>query len=140
MIKRLSFAITLFMLCLFTIPQTALAFDPFSGDCSGRAVNSSAICKSQSPLDPSTGQPISNPIIDNLTNITNIIAFAGGVAAIIIMIVSALKLITSGSDASTGSRTDTDVEDARRSIVSALIGLAIIILARLLILFVLKKL
>ena len=133
MIKRLAFATALFMLCLFTVPQSASAFDPFSGDCGGsNSTGGSAICSDKAGA--------TNPIVTYLGDITNIVAYAGGVAAIIIMIVSALKLITSGSDVSTGSRTDTDVEDARRSIASALIGLAIIILARTLILFVLKKL
>jgi len=140
MIRRLCLATALFMMCLVTVPNTVSAFDLFGGDCSGsNSTANSAICTDKLGTDPVTHQPI-NPVIDYLTKITDIIAYVAGVAAIIIIIVGALKLITSGSDVSTGSRTDTDVEDARRSIVSALIGLAVIILARTLILFVLKKL
>jgi hypothetical protein len=74
-----------------------------------------------------------------LDEVTNIIAYIAGAGAIIIIIVSAFKLITSGSDSSTNSRTDNDVEDARRSIVGAVIGLAIIALAKTIIIYVTSK-
>lgn len=70
----------------------------------------------------------------------NIITFAAGAAAVIILIIGALRFVTSGSDISTSSRTDTDVENARRTIAAAVIGLVIIVLARFLILFVVGKL
>jgi hypothetical protein len=137
MIRRLSLATALLMLCLFAAPQPASAYNPFKGVNCGGDNASSAVCSSHQAVN-AAGQPIS-PIVDILTHITNIVAFAAGAAAIIIIIISALKLIGSGSDVSTGSRTDTDVEDARRSIAGAVIGLAVIVLARTLILFVLKK-
>jgi len=59
---------------------------------------------------------------------------------VIVMIVGALRFASSGSDVSTSSRTDTDIENARRTIGSAVIGLVVIILARTIILFVLSKL
>jgi lysylphosphatidylglycerol synthetase-like protein (DUF2156 family) len=62
-----------------------------------------------------------------------------GAAAVIVILVSALRFALSGSDISTNSRTDTDVENARHTLVNALIGLAVIVLARQIILFVLGK-
>jgi len=129
MIKRLTLALVLFTLCLFAAPQAATAFDPFGGACN-RGGGGSAVCQTSGAQ---------NPITDSLTKITNIVAFVGGAAAIIVIIISAIKFVTSGSDVSTGSRTDTDVENARRGLANALIGLAVIVLARTLIIFVLRK-
>lgn len=134
MMRRLYLATALIMLCLAAAPVRALAFDPFGSTCSTRGAGGSAVCQTPGqPSDPLTG---SN---GTLAHITNIIAFAAGAAAIIVIIVSALRFITSGSDVSTGSRTDTDIEDARRSIANALIGLVVIVAARTLILFVLNR-
>lgn len=139
MIRKLYLATALLVLCVIAAPLPVKAYDPFSGVCGGNNPDS-AVCSSQSQeaangnTDPLTG---SNGI---LAHITNIIAFVAGAAAIIVIIVSALRLATSGSDVSTGSRTDTDVEDARRGIGGAVVGLAIIVLGRILILYVLDKL
>ena len=142
MIKRLSMAVALLVLCLFATPRVASAYDIFGGvDCTSATNSSSAVCKGQPATDPTTGKaadPIGGPN-GLLAKITNIVAYAGGAAAVIIVIVSALRFVTSGSDVSTNSRTDADVENARRSLGGALIGLAIIVLARAFILFVLNK-
>lgn len=142
MIRRLSLAVALLVLCLFAAPQVASAYDIFGGvDCTSGNNSSSAVCKGQPATDPATGKA-ADPIGGSdgiLAKATNIVAYVGGAAAIILVIVSALRFVTSGSDVSTSSRTDTDVENARRSLSSALIGLAIIVLARTLILFVLKR-
>jgi len=129
--RRLLSVIALATLCLLSAQQHAAAFSIFGGVCNG-STGDSAVCK--------TGTPDKNPLIDTMIAITNIVALVGGMAAIIIILISALRFITSGSDVSTGSRTDTDVEDARRSLASALLGLAVIVLGRTLILFVIGKL
>jgi hypothetical protein len=142
MIRRLTLATALLILCLSAAPRPVAAYDFFKGVNCG--TNSSATaCKTQSnaPTDPS-GNPI-DPLTGpngTLAHITNIVAFAAGAAAVIIIIVSALKLVTSGSNVSTGSRTDTDVEDARRSLAGAVIGLVVIVLARTLIMYVVDRL
>ncbi len=133
MIRLLLFSISLVGLCLLATPAVANADNLFKGvDCSKAA--SSAVCNDQTSSNPLTG---SN---GTLLNIVNIVAYIAGAAAIIVVIVSALSFITSGSDTSTSSRTDADVENARRSIASALIGLAIVILAKVLINYVVKRL
>jgi hypothetical protein len=142
MIKRLTLATALLVLCLFAAPRPVAAYDFFSGaNCGNKDNSGAAACQSQ-PQTDSNGQPI-DPLTGpngTLAHITNIVAYASGAAAIIIIMVSALKLITSGSDVSTGSRTDTDVEDARRSIANAVIGLVIIVLARTLLIYVINRL
>lgn len=141
--KRVLLAIILIMLCLSAAPRQALAYDPFNGvDCSDKANASSTVCSDKPATDPTTGKAI-NPLTGSdgiLAKITNIVSYAGGAAAVIVIIISGLRFVTSGSDVSTGSRTDTDVENARRGLASALIGLAIIVLARTLMLFILKRL
>ena len=107
---------------------------------SGSSASSSAVCgQAQNKDNPLTGCPdhCGHGILNDATNIVAIVA---GSAAIIIMIVGALRFATSGSDVSTSSRTDTDIENARRSIVSAAVGLVVIVLARFIIDFVLSKL
>lgn len=119
--------------CLTASLAPAAAFNPFGGaDCGGQN-SASAACQAKN-TDPLAGP---NGI---LIKATNIVAYLGGAIALIMIIVGAIRFITSGSDVSTGSRTDTDVEDARRSIVGALIGLAIIILAKFIITYVIARL
>lgn len=138
--RRLIPAVVLLTLCLFAAPQTVSAgpFDFFKGVCNNGGGNST-VCKDQ-PVDAqgNTVNPLAGPE-GLLAGITNIVAFVAGAAAIIMIIISAIKFITSGSDLSTGSRTDTDVEDARRGLANAVIGLAVIVLARTIIIYVLNR-
>jgi hypothetical protein len=119
---------------VFTLAATSLAslspayaFNPFGGSCNAQRAGQSVACQTSGNSDPIAGN---NGLF---IKITNILAFVGGAVAVIIIIVGGIRFITAGSDVSTGSRTDTDIEDARRSIVGALIGLAIIILAKVII-------
>jgi hypothetical protein len=81
----------------------------------------SAVCQEKDTTkNPLTG---THGIIMNIANIVSVIA---GVAAVIIIIVSGLKFITGGSDPN-------EVAAARRSIIYALLGLIVIVSARLII-------
>ena len=120
--------------CSVALPQRVAAFDAFNGvDCSGKQ-SQSAVCKDKNSGDPIAGE---NGV---LLKITNIVAYIAGGIAIIMILVGSVRFITSGSDISTNSRTDTDVEAARDTVVNALIGLAVIVLAKLLITFVVTRL
>lgn len=108
-------------------------------DCSSGAIKNSAVCaEHQNKDNPLTGCP-SHCGKGVLYSITNLIAYIAGGAAIIMMIYGAFRFATSGSDMSTNSRTDTDVEDAKRAITNAIIGLVIIVAGKVLIDFVLSK-
>jgi hypothetical protein len=140
--RRLLFALALFGLCLLAVPSTAGAKDLYNGVDCGKASAAAkaagddripAVCRDKTNDNPLTGSD------GLLANITNIVSYAAGAAAVIVIIVSALRFITSGSDISTNSRTDTDVENARKTLANAVIGLAIIVLARSLIMFVLNR-
>lgn len=141
MMRRLAMSLALATICLAAAPATAMAFNPFGGGSCTANTSDSAACKatSNNPLayDPNDPTSAHSAI---LLKVTNIIAYLAGAIALIMIIVSAVRFVTSGSDVSTGSRTDTDVEDARRSLAGALIGLAIIILAKAIITYVIKRL
>lgn len=143
MIKRLLFSVALLTVCLAAAPRPAMAFSFFhSLDCSQYSQSDKpTVCQSQPPKDANGNvvDPLTGPD-GTLAHITNIVAFIAGAAAIIMIIVSALKFITSGSNVSTGSRTDTDVEDAKRSLANALIGLVIIVLSRTIIIYIVNRL
>jgi len=136
MIRRFFLSLLLAMMCV-AAPVSAAAFDPFGGStCTGKATqggSAAAACRTTG------GDPISGPG-GLLLDITNIVAYFAGAVAVIMIIAGSIKFITSGTDVSTGSRTDTDVEDAKRMIGNALIGLAIIILAKVIISYVIRRL
>ncbi len=133
--RKLLVIMVLFLsLCAVARPAPAQAFDLFGGVNCGDAKNAtSATCSSRTTENPLTGPN------GELIKVTNIVAYAAGAAAVILIIISAIRFVTSGSDISTNSRTDTDVETAKRTIANAMIGLAVIVLARTLIVFVIKK-
>jgi len=133
MIRRFLLTLGLSSMLLLAVPAAAgAATDILNGVDCGKAPNS-AVCTDKTTKDPITGSD------GVLARVTNFIGFIAGATAVIVILVSALRFVLSGSDISSGSRTDTDVENARHTLVNALIGLAIIALARQIILFMLSK-
>lgn len=130
--KRLvSFVSTLFIGVFLLASVSVSAADnslvaPEQIDCTGSQANS-AVCTSSTTIDPISGN---NGI---LVQAANIIAIMGGVAAVIIIIISGIKFMTAGGDAE-------KIKSARNTIINALIGIVIIILSRGIILFVTTKL
>ncbi len=129
MMRRFLLSLSLISLCLFSTPAVAgAAFDPFGGVKCGDAQNSkSAICNSRSEsTDPIAG---TNGVI---IKVTNIIAYIAGIAAVIILVVSGIQFITSGGDSA-------KVATARKTIIGALVGIAVIVLAHTLIVYIVKR-
>lgn len=130
---RLFFLTLLLAASFLVVPLQAAAFDPFSNtnpsvggiDCSGDAANS-AVCQDKNSGDPLTGNN------GALLKIANIVAYVGGVAAIIIIIVSAIRYITSGGDAE-------NISGAKKTLIGAIVGLVIIVLAKSLITYVVSR-
>ncbi|PIZ61588.1 hypothetical protein COY17_04155 [Candidatus Saccharibacteria bacterium CG_4_10_14_0_2_um_filter_52_9] len=134
MIRRWLFALCLVSLCLFAAPLTASAFNPFGGvTCpaghtgTGTNPNQSAVCNGETSQDPISGN---NGI---LLNVADIVAFAAGAAAIILIIVAGIRYITSGGNAE-------KIASAKNTIIGAMVGIVVIVLARSLILYVVNKL
>jgi hypothetical protein len=126
--RRMGLAIALLFGLFVVMPATGAAFNPFGTvDCSDAAQAESAVCASKTSEDPLGGT-------DGILMVaTNIIAYLGGVAAIIIMIVGGIYYITSDGDSA-------KISGAKKAILYAIVGLAVIVLARALITFVIGRL
>jgi len=116
---------------LVTGASTALAFDPFGNACStgNNGGSQSAVCqdKGDGSTNPLTGQ---NGLF---RGITNVIALSTGIIAVILIIIGGFKYITADGDAA-------KAKSAKETIVAALLGLVIIILAGSIISLVLNRL
>jgi hypothetical protein len=89
-------------------------------DCSGAAA-SSAVCEGQNnTTNPLTG---TNGL---LLKVANIVAVIAGAAAVIIIILAGLRYVQSSGNTE-------DIAGARRTIVYAIVGLVVIVLARVLV-------
>jgi hypothetical protein len=128
MIKALLLVPILLVVGFYASQGQVKALNLFSNTCqNAEAQDHSAVCNSQTGKDPLTGpQGI-------LADITNIVSYIAGAAAIIMLVYGSIKYITSGGDAN-------NVKNAKDTVFFALIGIAVIVLARSLILFVLSKL
>lgn len=126
MIRHLALSLLLLITCLAVAQPAVQAKDLFGQACNQSTANAAA-CKDNSGDNPLTGSG------GALVGIANIVSIVAGGAAIIILIISAIRYITSGGDAG-------QVKSAREGVVGAIIGLAIIVLARSLIAFVLDRL
>jgi len=129
MIRRIALLLGLFGTLLLANPLQAAAFDPFGGvNCSGKNAQS-AVCtdKPKGSSDPVAGP---NGI---LTKATNIIALVAGVGAIVVLLIGSLNYITSNGDSS-------KIQSGKNTVINALIGIAIIVVVRTIIVFVINKL
>lgn len=128
MIKYLLLIFAVLGVTVFASSAPAKAFDVFgSGTCSSdKAKAQSAVCSAKSS-DPIAGQD------GLLVKIAYIIGYVAGGAAVIIIVYGSIKYITSEGDPA-------KVKSAKDSVFFALIGLVVIVLARVLIWFVVDKL
>lgn len=126
MTKRLVMAFVLFTLCFCGVLQPVYAWSPFQVVCNQGGTSASATCSGNTKNDPLTGP---NGV---LTDATKIIAFVGGVAAVIVIIFGGFRYITSGGDPS-------NVATAKNTVVNAVIGLLVIALSGSIIAFVISK-
>jgi uncharacterized protein (DUF2345 family) len=124
--KRLLVIITT-LLCL-AVPATAAAYSPLTDACgAGNGAAGSAACTSNTGADPISGK---NGI---LTKVSLVLASIAGIAAIIIIMLSGFRYITSSGDSQKAA-------SARNGILGAAVGLAIIAGAEGIVLFVVSKL
>jgi hypothetical protein len=98
--------------------QSAHAFNLFPKDtvCSGEAAKSPTCKQAKNPDNPVTGPK------NVIKTAATIIALITGIAAVIMIILSGLTMITSGGNADS-------VATARRRLIAAIIGLIIVVLA-----------
>ena|ERR1700679_201070 len=101
------------------------------------SASASAACAGLNQLDDTTcgasGNNSGQAKVGSLaSNIVNILSYAAGLIAIIMIIVSGIRFVTSGGDAG-------KVAGARTALVYALIGVAVAALAKLFVHFVLNQ-
>lgn len=97
-------------------------------ECSGAAADS-VLCKSD------LASNATNPIYGKdgiITKVTNVVAVIAGVIAVFVIVIAGGQFIVSGGDAQR-------IQTARNSILYAVIGLVVIILARSIIVFVINR-
>lgn len=101
---------------LFVSSSPAFAFDLFSSACSGKSATSSTCT---SAANPGGNGNTANPIVNVINNAATIIALITGIAAVIVMILGGITMITSAGNTEA-------VAAARRRVIYAAIGLAIV--------------
>lgn len=74
-----------------------------------------------------------NPIIVTLKATLNILSLIAGVAAVVLLIVNGLRLIVSNGDSN-------GVKSARTGIIYVLVGVAVVLIAQTIVIFILNKL
>ncbi|HYH75067.1 MAG TPA: hypothetical protein VD735_03830 [Candidatus Saccharimonadales bacterium] len=105
----------------------ALAYNPLDMACSADGANASTACNDDTQDDSKITGP--NGVI---VRVTRIVAAIGGIAAVIMIIVYGVSLITSYGDS--GKATS-----ARNGIIAACIGLVVIVLAQAIVVFLISN-
>lgn len=116
--KLVSIIIGLALCVAFMFGGSASAWNPFDNlQCDGQGSNST-VCQAQ--------KTNGNPVIGEdglLLKVANVIAIVAGIAAVLVIMVAGLRMITSNGNAE-------EVTGARRAIVYTVVGLVVIVLAR----------
>lgn len=125
--------VALAALLIVATPAVALggaahAVDVFQ-PCSGSAAGTD-VCKDAKAQQGNNGN--NNPIVNIIKAAINVLSYIIGIAAVIGIVVSGIRLMTSGGDSNA-------VASARSGLVYSLVGVAIVALAQVLVAFVLDK-
>lgn len=125
--KKLLVITTLLLALLIpqALPAPAGAANVFSKSC--RAAPDSSVCK-----EASSG-PRTNPFISIIKGAINILSILAGIAAVIGIIVSGLRMILANGNAES-------VASARSGLIYSLVGIAVVVLAQAIVVFVLNRL
>jgi len=110
----------------FVLAGQAGAAQIFSTCGNGSAAGTPDVC------GPAKTPPAKNPIVTILATAITIISYIVGAASVIVLVVSALRFITSGGDSNA-------VASARNGLVYALVGIAITALAQIFVAYILNK-
>lgn len=110
----------------FTLIPAASAVTAFEA-CEGAAAKTNT-CKDVAAQEADG----SNPIINNLKIVLDILSFIAGAAAVIILIVNGLRLILSNGDAQ-------GVSSARSGLIYVVVGIVVVVLAQTIVIFLLDN-
>lgn len=122
----LKYLVIVALLVAVCLPVTvSAAYNPTAAACSSAAAKASSVCKATG------GDPITGP--DGvLRRATRLIAVIAGAAAVIVMVISGIRYITSAGDSN-------QIAEAKKTIIFAIVGLVVIVVAESLITFVIVR-
>lgn len=126
--KLVSLLLTLATLAPLVFAVPAGATDIFPGCTTDPALSKTDVCQSVKSSEAQSG----NPIIGVIKTVVEILGYAIGVAAIIILVINGLRLAVNGGDVKAA-------EQSRSGVIYAMVGIAVAVLAQVLVLFVLDK-
>lgn len=106
------------------------AVNVFNTVCSSQTARNSSVCRDQRQQSSAKGNP--NVFIAVLKDVINILSFIVGAAAIIMLIISGLKMVLSNGDTKAASQ-------ARTGVGTALAGVVVVSIAQAFVVFVLDK-
>lgn len=128
--KKLLVLVAVFVAASLFFGGRALAYNPFSTACgTSSSTSKSPVCDSAN--QGQTGDPLGGTG-GIIARVTNLVALMGGIAAVVIIMISGFRYITSAGEAS-------KVSAAKDTILYAVIGLVVIALARTIIIYVVNK-
>lgn len=129
--KKLTISLFTFLALSFAVPSSAAAYSFFGDVCKGEADNS-AVCQERKKSQTTDSNSIYGPN-GIIIKITNIVALVAGIAAVIFVIIGGIKYILSSGDPA-------NIKSAKATIIFAIIGIIVIVVAQSLIGFVINAL
>ncbi|MHB1864872.1 MAG: hypothetical protein ACYCPS_01745 [Candidatus Saccharimonadales bacterium] len=129
--KRIIISVIILISGMLIFSPTVSAVNIFSQTCGQgtSSVGSSDVCHAVK----SQAQSTQNPVIKTMSTAIKLISYIIGIAAIIIIIVGAIQMIVSGGGDSQAVKT------GRSMIIYAAVGIAVAVLAQLIVVFVLDN-
>jgi type IV secretory pathway VirB2 component (pilin) len=124
--KTLIISLTVLVSSLFIFSQTAFALNGF-GACSTGTATTTQVCQHVNSNHGST-----DPILTILKTVINLLSYIIGIIAVIVLIVAGIQMVTGGSDPQS-------ITNARNSIIYALVGIAIAVMAKAIVVYVLSN-
>lgn len=138
MTKILSFIAVLVLsaLVLSAVTTTKVhAFDVFDNTCQRSNFQGTDVCKEVSSENNkiSSGSSTADPVKHVIAIVIDIISYVVGALAVIFILVSAIRFLTSGGDTNS-------ISEARSGIIYAIVGIIVVVLAQSFVDFILGKL
>lgn len=125
--KKVILSIILLTLTTLSFSQPAFAVNIF-GSCTKGSLGSTDVCHAVTKQQKSR----TDPILVTLKTTIDIISYIIGIAAVIVLIIAGLEMIIGGGNAQS-------IASARNSVIYALVGIVVAVLAQSIVVFVLKN-
>ena len=128
---RTVFALPLLMISLLLVQPVASAQDNVLNPLCDRAGGSSSVCRENNATRNESSN--NNRLLGVAGTVLEIFSYVLGVTAVIVLIIGSVKFVTSAGDSA-------KVSSARNTVIYALVGVVVALLAQAIVLFVLDRL